>query len=162
MDFVNVLPGRGDTQTVTGLHLSPMNPIETLSFEGSTFADEDSFSDWAFRSGRMPRQIVAKVQPMVQVVLEYMGVQKQMTARKGTPKAEFLSQAKTFLGSSHNLDAIPLIPSPSVWEIIAGATYDIRETRQLTLKCKDSDNRDFVIKVHGNKEIEEVQNACRQ
>jgi hypothetical protein len=48
-------------------------PIEALSFEGATFADEDSFNDWAFRSGGMPRQIVAKVQPMVQVVLDYMG-----------------------------------------------------------------------------------------
>jgi hypothetical protein len=110
-------------------------PIEPLSFERATFDDADRFNDWAFRSGGMPRQLVAKVQPMVQVVLDYMGVQKQMTVRKGTPKAEFLSQAKTFLGTSHNLDAIPLIPNPSVWEIIAGATYDIRETRQLTLKC---------------------------
>jgi hypothetical protein len=65
-------------------------PIEALAFEGSTFADEDSFNDWAFRSGGMPRQLVAKVQPMVQVVLDYMGVQKQMTIRKGTPKAECL------------------------------------------------------------------------
>jgi hypothetical protein len=137
-------------------------PIEALSFEGSTFHDEDSFNDWAFRSGGMPRQLVAKVQPLVQAVLEYMGVQKQMTVRKGISKADFLSQAKTFLGSSHNLDVIPLIPNPNVWEIISGQTYDVRETRQLTLKCKDADGRDFVIKVHGNKEIEDVQNACRQ
>jgi hypothetical protein len=26
----------------------------------------------------------------------------------------------------------------------------------------DADNRDFVIKIHGNKEIEDVYNACRQ
>jgi hypothetical protein len=91
-----------------------------------------------------------------------MGVQKQMTVRKGISKSEFLSQAKTFLGSSHNLDVIPLIPNPNVWEIIAGATYDIRETRQLSLKCKDADGRDFVIKVHGNKDVEDVQEACRQ
>jgi hypothetical protein len=30
------------------------------------------------------------------------------------------------------------------------------------LKCKDHDNRDFIIKIHGTKEIEDVQEACRQ
>jgi hypothetical protein len=70
---------------------------------------------------------------------------------------------KTFtwsLGTSHNLDAIPL--GLDAWEIRAGTTYDIRETRQITLKCKDTDNRDFLIKIQGNKDIEDVQEACRQ
>jgi hypothetical protein len=30
------------------------------------------------------------------------------------------------------------------------------------LKCKDADSRDFIIKVQGNKEVEDVQEACRQ
>jgi hypothetical protein len=135
-------------------------PIEALAFDGDTFDDADSFSDWALRSGGMPRQLVAKVQPMVQVIVDYMGVEQQMTVRKGTSKADFVSQVKTFLGSSHNLDAIP--HGLDAWEIRAGTLYEIRETRQLTLKCKDMDNRDFVLKIHGNKEVEDVQNACRQ
>jgi hypothetical protein len=77
-------------------------PIQALAFEGATFDDADSFSDWALRSGGMPRQLTAKVQPMVKVVLDHMGVEKQMTVRAAMPKAEFLSQAKTFLGTSHN------------------------------------------------------------
>jgi hypothetical protein len=135
-------------------------PIEALAFEGATFDDADSFSDWALRSGGMPRQLVAKVQPMVQVVVDYMGVEKQMTVRRGTPKAEYLSQVKAFLATSHNLDVIPHIPG--AWEIRAGSVYEIRETRQLTLKCKDADSRDFIIKIQGNKGIEDVQEACRQ
>jgi hypothetical protein len=135
-------------------------PIEALSFEGATLAEEDNFSDWMFRSGGMPRQLVAKIQPMVQVVVDYMGVEKQMTVRKVTSKTEFLSQAKAFLATSHNLDVIAHIPGN--WEIRAGSTYEIREVRQLTLRCKDQDNRDFAIKIQGTKNIEDVQELCRQ
>jgi hypothetical protein len=75
-------------------------PVEALAFESATFDDADSFSDWALRSGGMPRQLIAKVHPMVQINVDYMGVEKQMTVRKGTSKADFLSQVKTFLGTS--------------------------------------------------------------
>jgi hypothetical protein len=135
-------------------------PIPALMFEGSTFADEDSFNDWALRSGGVPRQIVAKVLPLVQVIVDYMEVERHMAVRVGTSKSEFLNQVKTFLGTSHNLDATPL--GLDAWEIRAEVTYDIRETRQITLKCKDAGNRDFTIKIQGNKEIEDVQEACRQ
>jgi hypothetical protein len=136
-------------------------PIRVLTADdGSEFQDEDNFSDWMFRSGGMPRQIVAKVQPMVQVILDYMGVEKQMTVRKGISKVEFLAQAKTFLATSHNLEVIA--HTPGDWEIRAGSVYEIRETRQLTLKCKDQDNRDFVIKIQGTKNIEDLQELCRQ
>jgi hypothetical protein len=57
-------------QRISQMHKG--KPIEALVFEGSTFDDADSFNDWAFRSGGMPRQLVAKVQPMVQVILDYM------------------------------------------------------------------------------------------
>jgi hypothetical protein len=30
------------------------------------------------------------------------------------------------------------------------------------LKCKDADSRDFTLKVQGNKDITDVQEACRQ
>jgi hypothetical protein len=89
-----------------------------------------------------------------------MGVEKQMNVRKNTPNPEFLSQAKSFLGTSHNLDAFPL--GLDDWEIRAGCTYDIRETRKLSLKCKDTDNREFAIQIQGTKEIEDVQEACRR
>jgi hypothetical protein len=71
--------------------------------------------------------LVAKVQPLVQVVIDYMGEEKQMTVRKGTPKNEFLSQAKAFLATSHNLDVIAHIPG--AWKIRAGSVYEIREIR---------------------------------
>jgi hypothetical protein len=64
-------------------------------------------------------------------------------------ETEFLSQAKAFLVTSHNLDVIAHIPGE--WEIRAGSVYEIREIRQLTLKCKDQDNRDFAIKIQGTK-----------
>jgi hypothetical protein len=100
-------------------------PIQSLMFEGATIAEEDSYSDWMLRSGGVPRQIVAKIVPLVQVNLDYMGVIKQMNVRLGTPKDEFLVQTKAFLGTSHNRDAIPL--GLDDWEIRTNFTYDIRE-----------------------------------
>jgi ribonuclease HI len=93
-------------------------PIKALEFEGSIFDDADNFSDWLFRTGGLPRQIVAKIQPIVQVRVDYMGVEKQMTVREGISKAEFLGQVKTFWPTSHNLDVIAHIPGE--WEIRAG------------------------------------------
>jgi hypothetical protein len=142
---------------ISQIHRSKL--IQSLAFEGATFADEDSYSDWLTRSGGLP-QIVAKIVPMVQVYIDYMGERKQMNVRVGTPKNEFLSLAKAFLGTTHNLDAFLL--GSDDWEIRAGHTYDIRETRILTLKCKNTDNRDFTIKIQGTKEITDVQKACRQ
>jgi hypothetical protein len=105
-------------------------------------------------------QIQAKIVPMVQVILDYMGIEKQMCVRKNTHKSEFLSQAKALLGTTHNLDATPL--GLDAWEIRAGFTYDVRETRKLSLKCKDTMNREFTISIAGTKEIEDVQEACRR
>jgi hypothetical protein len=75
----------------------------------------DGTSSLNIESYRTHTKVVAKVVPLVQVVLDYMGVEKQMNVRKNTSKADFLSQAKTFLGSSHNLDATPL--GLDAWEI---------------------------------------------
>jgi hypothetical protein len=97
---------------------------------------------------------------MVQVALDYMGVIRQMNVRLNATKSEFLSLVKAFLWVSQNLDAKLL--GTDAWEIRAGHTYGIRETRQLTLKCKDADSRDFTLKVQGNKDIDEVQEACRR
>jgi hypothetical protein len=88
-------------------HMHKGKPIQSLVFEGSVFSDEDSFSDWALRSRGVPRQIQAKIVPLVHIDVDHMGVIKQMNVRLGTPKNESLSQVKTFLGTSHNLDAIP-------------------------------------------------------
>jgi hypothetical protein len=67
---------------ISQIHKS--KPIQSLSFEGTALADEDSYSDWLTRLGGLP-QIVARIVLMVQ--------RKQMNVRVGTPKNEFLSLA---------------------------------------------------------------------
>jgi hypothetical protein len=135
-------------------------PIQNLASEGADFADEDPYQDWMVRSRGGPRPIQAKIVPMVQVVLDYMGSQKQMCVRKNLSKAEFLSMAKSHLGTTHNLDAIPL--GLDAWEIRAVCTYDVRETRKLTLKCQKLDGSKFTISLPGTAEIEDMKEACRR
>jgi hypothetical protein len=93
-------------QRISLMHKS--KPIQALASEGSEFDDADPYQDWMLRSTGGPRQIQAKIVPMVQVVLDYMGAQKQMCVRQNLSKEDFLSQAKAHLGTTHNLDARPL------------------------------------------------------
>jgi hypothetical protein len=58
-----------------------VKPIQSLTFERAAIAEEDSYSDWMLRSGGVPRQIVAKIVPLVQVNLDYMGEIRQMNVR---------------------------------------------------------------------------------
>jgi hypothetical protein len=99
-----------------------VKPIQKLAFEGSDFYDEDPYEEWMLRSNSKDiRQITAKVAPLVQVNIEYMGERRQMNVRIGTPRNEFQNQVKTFLVSSHNLEAI-LLGGYTDWEIKEGHT----------------------------------------
>jgi hypothetical protein len=97
------------------------------------------------RTGGVPRQLQAKIVPMVQVILDYMGTHQQMCARKNWTKTELIASVKSFLGTSHNPDARPL--GIDVWEIRAGTTYEIQETRKVNLKCMDVDGKKFTIQI---------------
>jgi hypothetical protein len=46
------------------------------------------------------------------------------------------------------------------WEIRDRTTYEIAETRQVTLRCTDVDNKKFTITMEGNKSLNEVCEAC--
>lgn len=46
------------------------------------------------------------------------------------------------------------------WEIRAGTTYETVETREMTLKCTDVDNKRFAIKMTGDKTLNEICEAC--
>jgi hypothetical protein len=135
-------------------------PIEALSFEGADLADEDPYNDWMTRTGGKQRQLLVKIVPMVQVMIDWMGTQQQMCARKNWKKEDFVSAVQTFLGTSHKLDVFPL--GLDEWEIRAGFLYEIREIRKVSLKCQDVEGRKFTIDIAGTKSTYEVCEACRR
>jgi hypothetical protein len=135
-------------------------PIVALASEGADLAEEDAFSDWMTRTGGAPRQLQAKISPLVQVILDWMGTEQQMFAREAWTREEFVSALQTHLGTSHKLEATPL--GLNDWAIRAGFMYEIRETRKASLKCQDVDGEKFSIDIAGNKTKEEVCEACRK
>jgi nucleoside diphosphate kinase len=144
-------------KTIARTH--PSKPIMCLAAGGADLAEEDPCDEWMIRTGGAIRQIQAKVVPLVKVVLDYMGSQRQMSVRTNLSKASFIAEVQKFLGATQPLEAKPL--GLDKWEIRDGTTYSIAETRQVTLRCTDVDNKKFTITMEGDKELNEVCEACQ-
>jgi hypothetical protein len=135
-------------------------PIIALASEGAELTEEDTFNDWATRTGGAPRQIQAKIAKLVQVILYWMGSEQQMFARENWTREEFESAVQTHLGTTHKLDAVPL--GISEWEVRAGFVYEIRETRKVVLRCVAVDGRKHRVEIAGTKTDEDIQEIFRK
>jgi hypothetical protein len=97
---------------------------------------------------------------MVQAIIDWMGTQQQMCARKNWTKKEFVSTVQEFLGTTHELDVFPL--GLDDWEVRAGFLCEIREIRKVSPKCQDVEGKRSAISIAGTKSMYEVCEACRQ
>jgi hypothetical protein len=105
-------------------------------------------------TGGGTRQLQAKIVPLVKVVLDYQGVQRQMSVRTNLSKEAFIAEVQRFVGTSELLDAIPL--GLDSWEIRDGTTYDIRIAKKVTLYLTNVDNKRVSVTLDGNKDLEGV------
>jgi hypothetical protein len=136
----------------------PTRPIMCLAAEGAELADEDSYSDWMHRTGGALRQIQPRIVPLVKVILDYEGKQRQMSVKANLTKSAFIAEAQKLLGTAKPLNAKPL--GFDNWEIRDGTTYAIAGAEKATLKCTDFGNKKFTIIVEGDKDLDEVCQAC--
>jgi hypothetical protein len=113
----------------------PKRPIMCLWADGAELADEDSYSDWMHRTGGMLRQVQAKIYPLVKVLLDYQGGQRQMSVRSNLSKTAFIEETRKFLGVRQELDVVPL--GIDKWEIRDGFTYEVRVAEQISIVCID-------------------------
>jgi hypothetical protein len=136
----------------------PTRPIMCLAYEGADLTDEDPYDAWMTRTGGVIRQIQAKIVPLVKVLLDYQGSQRQMSVRINLSRTAFIAEVQKFVGTTQPLSAKPL--GLDNWEIRDGTTYVIASPEKVTLRCTDVDDKKFTISVDGDKDLNEVCEAC--
>jgi hypothetical protein len=137
----------------------PSKPIMSLASEGADLADEDPYDEGMERTGGGLRQIQAKIVPLVKVLLDYQGRQQQMSVRTNLSRAAFITEVQKFVRTTQPLSARPL--GLDNWEIRDGTTYVIASPEKATLRCTDVDNKKFTIEIEGDKDLNEVCEACQ-
>jgi hypothetical protein len=138
----------------------PSRPIMCLAAEGAELTDEDSYSDWMHRTGGAIRQIQAKIVPLVKVILDYQGSQRQMSVRTNLSKTAFVAEVQKFIGTTDPLDVDPL--GLDTWEIRDGTTYDVQVAKKVTLLLTDPDGKSLTVVIEGKKSLEDVCQSCHR
>jgi hypothetical protein len=133
--------------------------ITGIASEGCRIADEDSVADWLQPTAGIPLE--AMIPKMVQVIVDFRGVEKHFTIQETATEEEFKSLVRSFLslGSTTQISVTPL--GISSWEIRAGFTYWVAESRRMSTNAFDSSHRKTLLKIAGNLTLDEACEALR-
>jgi ribonuclease HI len=128
--------------------------ITGISINGSQIADEDPVEEWIQRSSGVP--FVVTLPKTVQVVVNFRGTEKHFAVQDDVPLKDFEALVKQFLniGSRVHIAVEPL--GLDAWEIRAGTTYWVAETRIMEIWITDTSHGRTHLRIAGNTEIDQV------
>jgi hypothetical protein len=122
--------------------------ITAIMSEGCQIANEDSVEEWLQRSKGIPLEAV--VPKKVQVVFDFKTTQKHFTIHETATEEEFKALVKPFLSLNPRVQ-ISVIPlGLDDWEIRAGFTYWVAESRQMSITVYDTAHKKTTLKLPGN------------
>jgi ribonuclease HI len=122
--------------------------IMAIASEGLTIADEDPVEDWIQRTLGIPLTVV--LPKAVQVVVDFRGAVKHFAVLDDVTEEEFKSLVKQFVGLNQraHIEVEPL--GLDSWEIRAGCTYWVAETKEMEIWTTDTSHGRRRLKLPGN------------
>jgi hypothetical protein len=133
--------------------------IRAIASEGLQIADEDPVEDWLQRTAGIP--LIAVLSKKVQVVVDFRGAEKHFTIQVNATEDEFKVLVRNFLGLGQRIHVAVMPLGLDDWEIRAGTTYWVAETRQMDIWISDTAHNRTHLKIAGNSSLNQVCEALR-
>jgi hypothetical protein len=126
--------------------------IHAIASEGIPIAPEDPVEDWLQRTAGIP--VTAVLPKTVQVVVDFRGAERHFTVQDTVSEEDFKALVRQFLGIGQRIHISVTPLGLDRWEIRAGFTYWVAETRQMEINITDTAHRKSKLKIPGNSTLE--------
>jgi hypothetical protein len=115
--------------------------ITAIASEGTTIAEEDSVEDWLQRSKGIPLEAVIPMRAgpqKVQVFVAFRGGETRFAIHETASEEEFKTAVRPHLSLGPRVGIAVEPMGLSTWQIKAGHTYWVAETRQMKITLHDT------------------------
>jgi hypothetical protein len=133
--------------------------IHAIASEGLVIANEDPVEDWLQRTAGIP--LTAVLPKKVQVVVDFRGAEKHVTVHDSATEDEFKVLGRNFLGLGQKIHIAVMPLGLDHWEVRAGFTYWVAETRQMEININGTAHNKTRLKISGNSTLDQTCVALR-